>query len=113
MNTLRIITRIFFVASLCAFLAPICVHAGGLRDLLRPDYRKIYDPNKEFQGREYNSGREFLLKNFPGEKIVEKPSFRAKDFSTRPAAAETQKYPDKDASAAEQKFGAGDWPKGS
>ena len=48
---------------LCAALLPVCAQAEGFADILRPDYKKVYDPGKEFGAKEFNANKQFIIKD--------------------------------------------------
>jgi hypothetical protein len=103
--------KIAFLLALAAWTAsPALSLAAGWSDILKPDYKREFNPGKNFEGKSFDADKEFTIKSFPAEKTVKSRSFPEHTFrGGKTAPAESKNFVPKESALPEKSFRAGNW----
>jgi hypothetical protein len=92
-------------------LIPAVARGGGWDDILKPDYKRVYDPRKQFEAKPFSLEKEFTIKSFPAEKSIKTAPFPVHTFRlTQSAPADSKSFVPKQSALPENNYRVGNWP---
>jgi hypothetical protein len=107
---LRLRTQFTRAALFALCLFPALALAGGWDDILKPNFKRVYNPEKQFEGKPFALEKEFTIKSFPAEKTVKPTPFPIQTFrGSKPASAESKTFTPKESSPLEKSYRVGNW----
>ncbi len=96
------------------FAFPALSLGADWSDILKPNYKREFDPGKSFSGKSFDADKEFTIKSFPAEKTVKSKSFPEQTFrGGKSASAESKSFIPKESVLPEKSFHGGDWQNGN
>lgn len=107
---LRPLAKLPAALALLLFALPAFCRAADWSDILKPNYKREFNPGKNFEGKAFDADKEFTIKSFPAEKTVKSKSFPEQTFrGSKSAPVESKTFVPKQTAPPEKSFPAGNW----